>query len=170
MELNPWPSEVLHRSWTRRSSSHIFPAPNGWLSWWSFAFSFLTLQQSVWFSGWETDRRIGSYSFFACSCPSMYVRFENMTNSEIIEILMLFLMQYHAHEFEKAAERKIKEINNESYCNCRHILVPPIRQNWSGAVHNEMFSLPTLSFRNGLKGLQALRRMDLTFGENIGRA
>ena len=35
----------------------------------------------------------------------MYVRFENRTNSEIIEILTLFLMQYHAHEFEKGAER-----------------------------------------------------------------
>lgn len=35
----------------------------------------------------------------------MYVRFENRTNSEIIEILTLLLMQYHAHEFEKAVER-----------------------------------------------------------------
>ena len=45
----------------------------------------------------------------------MYVRFENRTNSEIIEILTLFLMQYHAHEFEKAAERMKVIVTVDTY-------------------------------------------------------
>lgn len=54
-----------------------------------------------------------------------------MTNSEIIEILTLFLMQYRKGGRE-----------NERYSNCEHILEPPIRQNYPEQFTMKCFHFP----------------------------